>query len=323
MKSQRQWCMSALAMSLLFAGASVVAADVSRKALPDSVYTVPALRVSVTPARKLNVLCMGSGRPTVLLDAGAGFNMVLWRHVQGQVARITRVCAYDRAGYGFSDAMGSALDVDHVAEDIHRLVGTPGVSGPVVYVGHSVAGLYAIRLQATHPEDVLGLVLVDPAFVGQFGRMTNEFSAASKTSLLNAFAQHLADLRRCNDLALSGALANADKEIARLCVSVSGYPEALDASLRSALEHQNRQPKVAAALLSEYSSLLAQGSMTTVNDKEIGGNPVPFGDKPLLILTHGNAEALLPGTSDVDTARSTKAWREGHAALARTSTGEA
>jgi pimeloyl-ACP methyl ester carboxylesterase len=245
--------------------------------------------------------------------------MVLWRHVQGAASKVTRVCAYDRAGYGFSDPMADSLDADHVAEDIHRLVATSALAGPIIYVGHSIAGLYAVRLQATHPDDVLGVVLVDPAFVGQFRSMSNEFTPASKARLLRVFAERLAALRQCSALATAGALAKPTDDQFRVCVSASDYPEALDANLRAVLERQNREPKVASALLSEYSNLLPQVTMTTVNDREIGDKAVPFGEKPLLILSHGNAEALLPGTSALDTASSTRAWRAGHAALARTS----
>ena len=46
----------------------------------------------------------GHGRATVLSDAGAGESMMVWRHVQGQIAQVTRACSYDRAGYGFSDS---------------------------------------------------------------------------------------------------------------------------------------------------------------------------------------------------------------------------
>lgn len=314
---------SRLMVAIVSLSAGAVCAGVGQAAalptLPDSTYTQPSLRVEVAPTRSLNVFCIGTGRPTVLLDAGAGLDMLLWRHVQEAAAKATRVCAYDRAGYGFSDPMGAPLDADHVAEDIHRLVRTAAVPGPVIYVGHSIAGLYAVRLQATHPEDLLGVVLVDPAFVGQFESMTSEFSAASTAKLLGVFAQRLATLRQCSDLASVGALSKAKGERFRSCVSASDYPERLDANLRTALERQNREPKVASALSSEYSHLLPQLTMTTVNDREIGDKPVSFGDKPLIILSHGNAEALLPETSVPDTARSTTAWRAGHAALARTS----
>ena len=130
-----------VASFLLSTDAVAVGHAIRSDTLPNSFYSSPGLRIEVAPSRWLNVVCIGSGQPTVLLDAGAGLDMVLWRHVQGAASKVTRVCAYDRAGYGFSDPMADSLDADHVAEDIHRLVATSAVAGPVIYVGHSIAGL--------------------------------------------------------------------------------------------------------------------------------------------------------------------------------------
>jgi pimeloyl-ACP methyl ester carboxylesterase len=288
--------------------------------LPSGTYISPQILVSVAPNRRLNVFCMGTGEPVVLLDAGAGFDMLLWRHVQAPVALHTKVCAYDRAGYGFSDASNQPLDAIHAAQDIHRLITSNIVHGPVVYAGHSIAGLYAVEVMATHPEDFVGAVLVDPAFVGQFQSMTAMFSATSRKHLIDAFADHLSELHQCLNLAHDGMLEYPVEKKAKDCVSATDYPEPLDASLQREITKQNAQIKVEAALVSEYSSLLAQTTMETVNDKEIGNKAISFGNVPLLILSHGNSEPLLPGTTGVDTTTSSNAWRIGHARLARTST---
>jgi pimeloyl-ACP methyl ester carboxylesterase len=288
--------------------------------LPSATYIGPQVLVSVAAQRRLNVFCIGRGKPVVLLDAGAGFDMLLWRHVQGRVALRTRVCAYDRAGYGFSDGSDEPLDARNAARDIHSLITSDLIQGPVVYGGHSIAGLYAVEVMATHPEDFVGAVLVDPAFVGQFQSMTAAFSRASRARLLTAFAKHLSELRQCLILAQNGALEHSLRKEARNCVSSRDYPEALSAGLRRAITKQNAQPKVQAALLSEYFSLLPQTTMATVNDKEIGSRAISFGDMPLLILSHGDSKPLLPETTGSDTITSTVAWRNGHARLARTST---
>ncbi len=63
------------------------------------------------------MICLGRGLPVVILDAGADGDSMIWRHVQKQVAAVTRVCAYDRAGYGFSDGSQRASDVHNIVED--------------------------------------------------------------------------------------------------------------------------------------------------------------------------------------------------------------
>src|SRR3982750_1329270 len=72
--------------------------------IDDAVYTRPVLLVDIGGGQRLNLYCLGSGSPTVVLDAGMGDSTVSWAMVQPAMARTTRVCSFDRAGLGFSDA---------------------------------------------------------------------------------------------------------------------------------------------------------------------------------------------------------------------------
>src|SRR6476619_3170065 len=65
-------------------------------------YLAPQRLVRVGEGRTINLICLGSGSPTVLLTAGLGSWSVVWRWVQPTLARSTRVCAWDPAGFGFS-----------------------------------------------------------------------------------------------------------------------------------------------------------------------------------------------------------------------------
>lgn len=122
----------------------------------------------------MRIDCTGSGSPTIVLDAGLGNDGLVWGGVQPVLAKTTRVCSYDRAGYGWSDAAPAPRDADHIAMDLHGLLGAARIESPVVLMGHSIAGIY-IRDYATHyPGEVAGLIFVDgstplqekdPAFV--------------------------------------------------------------------------------------------------------------------------------------------------------------
>ena len=81
--------------------------------------------------------------------------------------RTTRVCAYDRAGLGFSDAATRPSDLRNIVDDLHRLVEAAPIATPFVYVGHSLAGAIGLLYVATYPEDIAGAVLVEPAFAGE------------------------------------------------------------------------------------------------------------------------------------------------------------
>jgi pimeloyl-ACP methyl ester carboxylesterase len=110
---------------------------------------------------RLHLWCTGSGAPTVILDTGLGGTTADWGFVQPDVARFARVCAYDRAGMGYSDRGPSPRTARRIANELAELLARSGNSGPVVLVGASIAG-FGVRVFASeHPDRVAGLVLVD------------------------------------------------------------------------------------------------------------------------------------------------------------------
>jgi len=110
---------------------------------------------------KLHINCMGQGSPTVILESGLAYPSSIWGWVQPEVAHATRVCAYDRAGVGWSDPGPEPRDGLQIARDLHTLLGKANVPGPYVLVGHSTGGLYVRVYAAQYPQDVVGMVLVD------------------------------------------------------------------------------------------------------------------------------------------------------------------
>ncbi|HVR72134.1 MAG TPA: alpha/beta hydrolase, partial [Vicinamibacteria bacterium] len=109
----------------------------------------------------LHIWCMGSGSPAVVLEAGLSGSTSGGGFVQPEVARFTRVCAYDRAGLGYSDPGPSPRTAGRIAHELARLLDRAGIVGPVVLAGASIGGLYARVFTSEHPERVAGLVLVD------------------------------------------------------------------------------------------------------------------------------------------------------------------
>jgi pimeloyl-ACP methyl ester carboxylesterase len=87
------------------------------------------------------------------------------------VSRTTRVCAYDRAGQGWSDEAASPRDGVESAAELHTLLGKAGEHGPYVLVGHSTGGTYALTFTAQYDDEVAGMVLVDSSSPEQLTRM--------------------------------------------------------------------------------------------------------------------------------------------------------
>ena len=120
---------------------------------------------------RLHIYCAGQGSPTVIFDAGLGDSYMSWRKVQPQIARLTKVCSYDRAGLGYSDSSPRARTSKTIAEELHMLLRSAAIPAPYVLVGHSMGG-FDVRLYASaYRGDVAGLVLVDSSHPEQQKRL--------------------------------------------------------------------------------------------------------------------------------------------------------
>jgi pimeloyl-ACP methyl ester carboxylesterase len=130
-----------------------LASDARTYAMPGQSYDVGGYN--------LHLHCTGVGGPTVVLLSGLGGFSSSWARVAPAVADTTRVCAYDRAGQGWSDDAPRIQDGLQAAADLHTLLDRAGENGPFVLVGHSIGGDYAMTYAARYPEQVAGMVLLD------------------------------------------------------------------------------------------------------------------------------------------------------------------
>lgn len=137
----------------------VVLLSVICSAAPDEPQPTGEL-VSVG-GRNLHIHCTGTGTPTVIVENGGAVFSFDWELVQPQVARFTRICTYDRAGYAWSDPGPEFDTFDQASHDLHTLLANAGVHGPYVLVGHSLGGMLVRYYEAKYPRDVVGMVLVD------------------------------------------------------------------------------------------------------------------------------------------------------------------
>jgi pimeloyl-ACP methyl ester carboxylesterase len=117
--------------------------------------------------RKLVVHCTGTGSPTIVLEAGLGDSSSRWDEIQPRIARISRVCAYDRLGEGASDAPQGPQTVADQAKTLDGLLGAAGWRGPFVLVGHSWGGAIDQQFAEDHLDEVAGMVLIDSSVADQ------------------------------------------------------------------------------------------------------------------------------------------------------------
>jgi len=131
-------------------------------------YPAPGKLVDIGGYR-LHINCTGTGSPTVILDAGLGGTSLDWSKVQPAVARFTRVCSYDRAGYGWSESgPGTPRTSQQIVKELHLLLAHAQIHGPYVLVGHSAGGLNMRLYAYRYPAEVAGMVLLDATSEYQF-----------------------------------------------------------------------------------------------------------------------------------------------------------
>jgi pimeloyl-ACP methyl ester carboxylesterase len=123
---------------------------------------------------RLHINCIGNGSPTIILDALGAGSSASWGLVQPQIAQSTRVCAYDRAGAGWSERGPKPRDMNQQVRELHALLGGARVDGPYVLVGHSYGGRIARVYAKAYPREVVGMVLIDPGMLTDDPRFPRE-----------------------------------------------------------------------------------------------------------------------------------------------------
>ena len=116
---------------------------------------------AVGGGRRLHLACLGTGSPTVILEAGDESGVSAWSPVMSRISEHTRVCAYDRAGVGSSSAARGCREMDDILGDKLALLDAAGLRPPYVLVGASGGGYLSAEHAMRRPRDSVGLVIVD------------------------------------------------------------------------------------------------------------------------------------------------------------------
>lgn len=215
---------------------------------------------------RLNIHCTGVGEPAVILDSGLGIPAMGWDLVQPGVEKFTRVCSYDRAGYGWSDPGRLPRTSQQIAQELHVLLQNAGERPPYILVGHSFGGFNVRVFNGLYPDEVVGVVLVDSTQVDEQAIVTTASDAERRDD-----AETLLFARIYPVLFHLGA--------ARLFFASdrTPLPEHLDAGLRYLL----LQPAHVRAMVDEGLTL----SRTSSEQVRESGT---LGNKPLVVLTAGS-----------------------------------
>lgn len=235
----------------------------------------------------LNLDCTGIGKPTVILESGLGIPGVGWQLVQPGIAKFTRVCSYDRAGYGWSDPGPLPRTSREIALELHTLLKNAHVSPPYILVGHSLGGFNVRLFNFLYPSEAVGFVLVDSSQEDQETKM--------RRSIREENAKELRQLSRMQSV--MGFLI--DFGIARAVSARDPEKLTIPMSFREELTYLQLQKKYADTVLSEESSL-----DDSIDQVRGAGN---LGSKPLIVLTAGESVGI-PGVPKQDSDEFFASW---------------
>jgi len=110
---------------------------------------------------RLHLYCTGSGGPTVVIEHGHRATYLDWYRVQPELAQFTRVCSYDRAGFGWSGPSPRDRTPSVMADELHSALQAAGERPPFLIVGHSFGAMNAVMFAHKFPRETAGLILVD------------------------------------------------------------------------------------------------------------------------------------------------------------------
>jgi pimeloyl-ACP methyl ester carboxylesterase len=166
---------------------------------------------------RLHVVCRGTGRPVTILESGIAASSLSWSKVQPGIAGFAQVCAYDRAGFGWSDAPRTPRTFDGIVHELHVVVEASSPGEPAVLVGHSFGCLVVRAYAARHPERTLGMVLVDPPteWLDIDSHRARMLRGARFLSSVGAWLARFGVVRACLAL-LTGGAPGAPRQFVRI-----------------------------------------------------------------------------------------------------------
>lgn len=253
----------------------------------------PPGRLVPVDGHRLHIECSGEGTPTVVLDSGLPGTVLSWKFVQSEVARFARVCSYDRAGLGWSDTGPMPRTSRQIVEELRALLRHAGIAPRYVMVGHSFGSFTARLYAGLYPEEVAGIVLVDPIHPNEWLHMPagqrRQLHGAAGLCRQAAWVARLGVARFIALLARAGPpgvarfgvrliTRGALRETEQMLAPVMKLP----AELRPIVRMFWIQPKFYEAMASQIESLWESAAQVAAS--------ASYSDKPLRVLSASNTD---------------------------------
>ena len=242
---------------------------------------------------RLNLYCFGSGSPSVILEAGAGWGAVAWVNIQKKLAEKAqvRVCSYDRAAMNFSDLGPLGRKPGYEVGDLNALLHEAKIPEPYLLVGWSAGGVILRRYAYRYPDQVAGLITVDGS--------TYDFESKPEEPY---YSRVLEFLTSCRDTARRKGF-DADSDLFGRCAQTIN-PLSFVPEMQKPLSNYVRDVGVYERVLASFERIAATGA-------ELREMRKPYGDLPLRVIVAGShfGDAASDETSITDTAYVRNSYR--------------
>ena len=254
-------------------------------------YPAPGRTIDVA-GQRLHVVCAGHGSPNVLFESGVAASSLSWARVVPDVATFTHVCAYDRAGLGWSAPARAPRTVARMLSELRGVLAAMGSGGPAVLVGHSFGAFLVCAYASLHPADVAGLLLLDPP--SDWHQITRERSrllwGGIQLSRMGSLLARMGIVRACLSL-LTGGAPRVPRNFVRIFGSTAartlerlvGEVRKLPPDLHPVVEMLWCQPKCFRAMADHLTALEETAAVVA--------GVTSLADVPLVVISGGDQPA--------------------------------
>ena len=165
----------------------LVVAQISYQSIPE--IEPPGKMYSVNGGQ-IHMYCIGpedNTKPTIIIISGGATPSFLYFDLQEKLSETVRTCTYDTAGIGWSKANDIPYTAKNMSYELHQLLQTAQIEGPIILAGHSLGGIVSLIYSDEHEEQVVGIAFIDSSHYNQFDYFGKEYRDAT----FNQIEEHL------------------------------------------------------------------------------------------------------------------------------------
>ena len=273
MKVKRILKYSGISVAVLIIGFLAVA-QIAYQSIP---YIEPPGKMYSVNGGEIHMYCIGpedNGKPTIIIISGGTTPSFAYFDLQEKLSETVRTCTYDTAGIGWSPANDIPYTTKNLSNELHLLLQSAKIDGPIILAGHSLGGITSLIYSAEHEEQVAGIAFIDSSHYNQYDYFGKEYSDATFDQIEGPLPYvWLIELR--SNLGISRLMAILDTSMSEEHVKEHNMLESI---------HKQNSP---------YSTMKSMASNFRLSFEQ--GKEVHYdrGDLPIVVLSAGS-----PAVSD-------------------------